>query len=107
MMSYAKASDYKVVKMNIYLNDKRSFRYNALFPKEQGLPSIEEKLAKYKVISFPYFKGIFRKRICYITFRSDSIKYISMETGNKLSYKESMVLKDKLDTIISYLETTE
>ena len=74
-MSYAKASDYKVVKMNIYLNDKRS--------------------------------GIFRKRICYITFRSDSIKYISMETGNKLSYKESMVLKDKLDIIISYLETTE
>ena len=96
MSSYAQVSDYKVVKMKVYLNDKRLFRYRALLPKDQGLISIEEKLAKYKVISFPYFKGIFRKVICYITIRSDSIKYISMETGIKLSKRESSALKEKI-----------
>lgn len=97
-----KAKDFKVTKTKVYLNDKRSFRYKAIFEKDQGLSSIEEKLAKNKIFSFPYFKGIIWKKICYATFKCDAIKYLTMETGVPLNKKEEQILKEKIITVIKY-----
>ncbi|MDD3121892.1 MAG: hypothetical protein PHC62_00085 [Candidatus Izemoplasmatales bacterium] len=102
-----KPEDYKVVIVKVYLNDKRLLKFKTIQLKETGLRKTEEMLATSKVFSFSYFKGFFRKKVCFMTFKSDAVKYISMETGRELSFRESSCLREKIYTNTNYLSIRE